>query len=172
LLQLPPYHIIQANITDYYKTLHLYFLDREKGNEFQRLTEVRKQHKEMKPGIEKALFFFYVGYTHLQEVLTPGQQLFFKKSDELFGDNIPDSIGDIIVSKSRFVMKKYLDYLTFNGRSIIIFLSVLSGYVWVYLAYEIIILNIILVISVYKYERIFAGIYQPGVKDPAKPFEK
>jgi len=155
-------HIIQANITDYYKTLHLYFLNKEKGYEFQRLSEVRKQHKEMKPGIEKALFFFYVGYTSLQEALTPKQQLFFKKSDEHYGEMIPDNIGNIITSKSRIVMKKYLDYLTFNGRSIILFLSVLTGYVWIYFALEIIILNIVLIISIYKYERIFAWFFQPG----------
>ena len=155
-------HIIQANITDYYKTLHLYFLNKEKGYEFQRLSEVRKQHKEMKPGIEKMLFFFYIGYTSLQEALTPKQQLFFKKSDEYYGDNIPDHIGKVITCKSRIVMKKYLDFLTFNGRSIILFLSVLSGYVWIYLAYEIIILNIVLIISIYKYERIFACFFQPG----------
>ena len=155
-------HIVQANITDYYKTLHLYFLNKEKGYEFQRLSEVRKQHKEMKPGIEKTLFFFYIGYTSLQEALTPKQQLFFKKSDEYYGENIPDHVGKIFTDKSKIVMKKYLDYLTFNGRSIVLFLAVLSGYVWIYLAYEIIILNIILIISIYKYEKIFAWFCQPG----------
>ena len=157
-------HIVQANITDYYKTLHLFFLNKEKGYEFQRLSEVRKQHKEMKPGIEKALFFFYVGYTSLQEALTPKQQLFFKKIDENYGENIPDYVSSVIRNKSRIVMKKYLDFLTFNGRSVIMFLSVLTGYVWVYLAFEIIILNIILIISIYKYERIFAWFFQPGEK--------
>ena len=164
-------HIIQANITDYYKTLHLYFLDTEKGYEFQRSTEVRKQHKEMKPGIEKALFFFYVGYTSLQEVLTPKQQLFFEKLDKYYEDRTPDYVRSFVTIKSRIVMKKYLDYMTFNGRSIILFLAVLSGYVWVYFAYEIIVLNIFLIISVYKYERIFAWFYDPKIKktDPADP---
>jgi len=149
-------HLIQANITDYYKTLHLFFLNPEKGSEFQKLAELRKQHKEMKPGIEKALFFLYLGYTSLQEALTPKQQLFFKKADEYNNGRISDDISHTITLRSKKVMKKYLDLMTFNGRSIILFFAVLSGYVWVYFLYEIIILNIVLAISIYKYEKIFS----------------
>ena len=158
-------HLVQANITDYYKTLHLFFINREKGSEFQNLTEVRKQYREMKPGIEKVLFYFYMGYTSLQEALTPKQQFFLKKLREKYGDNIPDSVSGIITNRSKKVMKKYLDYMTFNGRSIILFLAVLSGYVWIYFIYEIIILNIILAISIYKYEKIFASFSESTKKN-------
>ena len=149
-------HIVQANITDYYKTLHLFFLNTKKESEFHKLADLRKQYKEMKTGVEKTLFFLYMGYTSLQETLTPKQQFFFKKLNETYGENIPDSVGSTFTRKSRTVMKKYLDYLTFNGRSVILFIAVLSGYVWIYFIYEIIILNIILAISIYKYEKIFA----------------
>ena len=50
-------HLVQANITDYYKTLHLYFISKDKGAEFQSLEQVRARHKEMKYGINKFLLF-------------------------------------------------------------------------------------------------------------------
>ena len=56
-------HLVQANITDYYKTLHLYFISKDKGAEFQSLEQVRARHKEMKYGINKFFYFLYRGYT-------------------------------------------------------------------------------------------------------------
>ena len=41
-------HLVQANITDYYETLHLYFISKDKGSEFQSLEQVEAKHKEMK----------------------------------------------------------------------------------------------------------------------------
>ena len=148
-------HLIQANITDYYKTLHLYFLSKEKGSEFQNCDEVRKQYQEMKPGAGKILFFFYMGYTSLQEILTPKLQAFLKKMNKTYGDRSSYDFPPGLTGKSKEVMKKYLDLMTFNGRSIILFLAVLTGHVWIYFIYEIIILNIILIISIHKYEKIF-----------------
>ncbi len=46
-------HLVQANITDYYKTLHFIFISKDKGAEFQSLEQVRARHKEMKYGINK-----------------------------------------------------------------------------------------------------------------------
>ena len=147
-------HLIQANITDYYKTLHLYFVSREKGSEFQSLDELRSQYNEMKPGAGKVLFFLYLGYTSIQEAFTPKLQAFLKYLRTTYGGNIPDNIQENFRHQSKCLMKNYLDLLTFNGRSILLFLTVLTGYVWIYLFYEIVILNIILVISIHKYEKI------------------
>ena len=59
-------HLVQANITDYYKTLHLYFISKDKGSEFQSLEQVEAKHKEMKYGINKFFYFLYRWYTMLQ----------------------------------------------------------------------------------------------------------
>ena len=148
-------HLIQANITDYYKTLHLYFISKEKGSEFQQLHEVRAQYKEMKSGIGKVLFFFYVGYTSLQETVTPKLQLFLKKLHDVYGEEyIPDFVRNMFCRESKRLMKNVIDFMTFNGRIIVLFLAVLTGYVWVYFFYEIVILNIVLLIAIYKHEKI------------------
>ena len=60
-------HLLQANITDYYKTLHLYFISKEKGAEFQSLEQVVAQHKQTKYGITKFFYLLYRWYTLIQE---------------------------------------------------------------------------------------------------------
>lgn len=147
-------HLIQANITDYYKTLHLFFVSKEKGSEFQNFDEVRTQYKEMKPGIGKMLFFLYMGYTSLQEIVTPKLQLMLKNLHAKYGNDIPENIRIDFRRQSGRLMKQFIDFMTFNGRTIVLFISVLTGYVWFYFFFEIVILNIILFISIYKHEKI------------------
>ena len=156
-------HIIQANITDYYKTLHLYFISSEKGSEFQRLYKIREQYENMNPGIEKILFFFYMGYTSLQEAATPKLQRFLNKIYDVYKhhyipnytpDYIPDYMREMFCRESKRLMKNVIDYMTFNGRIFILFIAVLTGYVWIYFFYEIIVLNIVLLIAIYKHEKI------------------
>ena len=48
---------------------------------------------------------------------------------------------------------RYIDLLTFNGRTIVMFIVVLTGEVWAYFLYEIIVLNVVLVISIRKHEK-------------------
>jgi hypothetical protein len=151
-------HLIQANITDYYKTLHLYFVNREKGKEFQQLDEVRSQYNQMKGGIPKVLFFFYVLYTRLQEKATPKLQIMLKALHAKYGDDIPENIRLDFRQKSSRLMKRFIDLMTFNGRTVVLFITVLFGHVWLYFLFEIILLNIILSISIYKHERICESI--------------
>ncbi|MDR2915423.1 MAG: CDP-alcohol phosphatidyltransferase family protein [Tannerella sp.] len=150
-------HLIQANITDYYKTLHLYFVSKEKGYEFQNFDEIRTQYKNMKPGVGKVLFFFYMGYTSLQETVTPKLQLMLKNFHSKYGDDIPEDIRIDFRRQSGYLMKRFIDLMTFNGRTIILFIAVLTGYTWFYFFYEIVILNIILLISIHKHENICAS---------------
>ncbi|HCC52125.1 MAG TPA: CDP-alcohol phosphatidyltransferase [Porphyromonadaceae bacterium] len=147
-------HLVQANITDYYKTLHLYFIGKEKGMEFQYLDEIRRQYREMKSGPGKVLFFLYMGYTSFQETVTPKLQQMLKYLRLKYGNDIPENIRSAFRQKSMRLMKRYIDLMTFNGRTFVLFIVVLAGPVWIYFLYEIIILNIILGISVHKHEKI------------------
>ncbi|MDR0796142.1 MAG: CDP-alcohol phosphatidyltransferase family protein [Tannerella sp.] len=146
-------HILQANITDYYKTLHLYFESKEKGDEFQNKEQVRNQQHQMKNRPEKFLFSMYTIYTSLQEKMTPDLQQLLKWLQEKYGDDFPQEIRLSFCRQNARFMKRYIDFLTFNGRTIVLFLLVLSGYVWFYFIYEIIILNLILFLSIKKHEK-------------------
>lgn len=149
-------HLVQANITDYYKTLHLYFISKDKGGEFQTLEQVRAQHKEMKLGINKTFYFLYRGYTLLQVKATPCLQRMLASLHAKYGDDIPENIRVSFRKRSSQLMG-LIDLLTFNGRTIVMFIVVLIGEVWIYFLYEIIILNIVLLVAMRKHEKMCAS---------------
>lgn len=148
-------HLVQANITDYYKTLHLYFISKDKGAEFQSLEQVEARHKEMKYGINKAFYFLYRWYTLLQVKATPTLQQMLRSLHARYGDDIPQDIRLRFRKQSRSLMR-LVDLLTFNGRTLVMFVIVLSGQVWAYYLYEIIVLNIVLVVAMKKHEKMCA----------------
>ncbi|MDR1402810.1 MAG: CDP-alcohol phosphatidyltransferase family protein [Tannerellaceae bacterium] len=145
-------HLVQANITDYYKTLHLYFISKEKGAEFQTLEQIGRQHKETKPGLNKIFYFLYKAYTSIQEKATPAIQKMLHSLHNEYGDDIPDDIRIVFRKKSRELMP-LIDLMTFNGRTIVMFIIILSGYIWTYFLYEIIVLNIVLYIVTRKAQK-------------------
>ncbi len=147
-------HLMQANITDYYKTLHLFFINKEKGAEFQTLEQIKAQHKAMKPGINKTFFFLYVCYTTIQVKATPKLQLMLKNLRGKYGEDLPDEVRVDFRRQSTWIMKHYLDFLTFNGRTIVMFVVVLTNEIWIYFLYEIIVLNLVLLLSMKKYEKL------------------
>ena len=149
-------HLVQANITDYYKTLHLYFISKDKGAEFQSLEQVIARHKEMKLGINKTFYFLYRGYTLLQVKATPALQRMLQSLHAKYGDDLPENVRIAFRKQSRELMR-YIDLLTFNGRTIVMFIVVLVGEVWVYFLYEIIVLNIVLLLSMRKHEKMCAS---------------
>lgn len=149
-------HLVQANITDYYKTLHLYFISKDKGSEFQSLEQVEAKHKEMKYGINKFFYFLYRWYTMLQVKATPTLQRMLQNLHAKYGDNIPENIRVDFRKQSRHLMR-YIDLLTFNGRTMVMFVIVLTGQVWAYYLYEIIVLNIVLAIVMRKHEKMCAS---------------
>ena len=146
-------HMLQANITDYYKTLHLYFISKEKGSEFETVEQVGKRYQQMVSGISKFFYFLYYRYTKVQEKTTPMLQKMLANLHTKYGEDFPEDLRIAFRKKSRQLMK-LIDLLTFNGRTLVMFAVVLSGYVWVYYLYEIFVLNTVLYIAVKKHEKI------------------
>ena len=153
-------HMIQANITDYYKTLHLFFESKEKGKEFQNREQISAQQRKMKTGFSKFIYSLYEIYTGIQEKLTPVLQQLLGRLQTTYGDDIPQNIRLNFRQKSNHLMKYCIDFMTFNGRTTILFLVILSGYVWIYFIYEIIILNIFLYVAIQKHEKMCRRIYK------------
>lgn len=156
-------HLLQAGITDYYKTLHLYFVSKEKGKEFQRTEQVKAQRKEIKKRVNKFFYVLYGSYTWVQERLTPVLQAMLRTLHARYGDDIPEPIRLCFRRQSRRLMKRTIDWMTFNGRTLVLFAVMLlsvrwSGLVWIYFAYEIVVLNTVLYVSVRKHERMCAAI--------------
>ena len=146
-------HLIQANITDYYKTLHLFFESKEKGKEFQTQKQVQAQQQKMKFGISKFFYSLYDIYTGIQETMTPVLQQLLIRLQAKYGEDIPENIRLDFRRKSNRLMKRCIDFMTFNGRTTVLFIVILSGYVWIYFVFEIILLNGILFIAIRKHEK-------------------
>ena len=123
---------------------------------FQSLEQVIARHKEMKLGINKAFYFLYRGYTLLQVKATPSLQHMLQSLHAKYGDDIPENVRVAFRKQSRDLMR-YIDLLTFNGRTIVMFVVVLVGEVWVYFLYEIIVLNFVLLMSMRKHEKMCAS---------------
>ncbi|MBK7095267.1 MAG: CDP-alcohol phosphatidyltransferase family protein [Saprospiraceae bacterium] len=165
-------HARQAAMADYYKTFHLFLISRKKGEEFDNYENLRILYLETKwkdDWIYKFFLFFYRFYTIGQERITPKLQNLIKIIDTKYLGDIPDNIRVEFRQKSRNLMP-LLDWLTFNGRTPVLFILSIAGALLIntkwaviplgYYLFEIFILNLVLFMSVRKHEKICTEISQ------------
>ncbi len=145
-------NFIQAGITDYYKTAHLYFISQKKGEEFDTVERVKAKHAAMPKGINRFLYRLYIYYTTLQTWVTPQLQKMLKRISAKYGEDFPEDIR-LLLRKTSLKVMPYLNITTFNGRSIALLVAVLTQNFWIYLLFEIICLNLLLLLAIKKYER-------------------
>lgn len=143
-------HALQAGVTDYYKTLHLRFISAKTGQEFESYEQIKARIQSMSPGIEKLFFQLYRGYSWVQSCLTPNLQ----KMLSLLGRQGASEEERRHFRKVSKIVMKSVDLLTFNGRTIPLFLIALTGRFELYFLYEIIFLNIVLVLSIAQHEEL------------------
>jgi len=145
-------NLLQANVLDYYKTLHLYFISKSKGSEFNSLENISDQHHQTKRGISKTLYLLYLWYSRLQTITTPQLQKMLKGLHEQYGEDFPEDLRLRFRAKSKKRMP-LIDLFSFNGRSPVLFLCVLCNCLWVDFIYEILVLNVLLVIAILRHEK-------------------
>lgn len=145
-------HINQAALTDYYKTLHLFFVSKEKGKEFENSEQIKARVAAMPAGINRFFSKLYIIYTQNQERQTPKLQSFLKSLKVKYGNDIPEGTRLAFRAKSKELMK-LIDFMTFNGRSIVLFLAVIFNVVWVYFIWDIVVLNILKRVIRVKHEK-------------------
>ncbi|MDR3327022.1 MAG: CDP-alcohol phosphatidyltransferase family protein [Prevotellaceae bacterium] len=145
-------NLVQANITDYYKTLHLYFISLKKGDEFDTVDRVKERYSQMSNGINRWLYWLYFWYSVLQTKITPQLQKLLVRLKTKYGEDFPEDVRTELKQKSLEVMP-YINLTTFNGRSVALLFAILTGQMWIYLLYEIVVLNIVLKIAVVKHEK-------------------
>ena len=153
------FHSKQAEMADYYRNVHLLFLKGKAGSELDNSTELTTRFKELtwsKNFGAKIVLFFYRNYTTDQENRSPRLQVLFRLLRERFGDVAPESFRNDFREKSLPLMK-YTNILSFNTRSIALFVSILLGWPWLYFVFELTVLNILLVYMVTRHEKISKG---------------
>ena len=143
-------HTYECQLADYYRNIHLYFLKGEAGSEFDHYAQQKEKYAEMPfrgHAIEKIFQWFYVNYTHTQELATPQFQRLWSSIKRVYGDNIPQDFRDRFRQKSLPLMK-YTNILTFNTRAIVLYAACLIDEPWIYPTFELTVL-----LAIYLYMR-------------------
>ena len=150
-------HAKQAAMADYYRQFHLYFLKGKEGSELDSVDQLDNDFAAVPwkgHFWKKVTMMFYRNYTANQEVMTPSMQTLRRKLKKLFGDDIvPDQFRNDFRLKSKPLMK-YPNMLSFNTRVIALFISIIVRMPWLYFAFELTVLNLMLVYMILRHESI------------------
>ena len=149
-------HAKQAASADYYRQFHLFFLKGKEGSELDSTEALDRENATLtwrNNFLKKLTITGYRNYTANQEVLTPNLQRLRRGLKEIFGEReISQSFRDAFRAKSLPLMK-YTNMLSFNTRIIAMFIAVLIGTPWLYFAFELVVLNAMLVYMIVTHER-------------------
>lgn len=150
-------HAKQAAMADYYRQFHLYFLKGEEGSELENANNLKKKLAELswsRNFWKKLTMTFYTNYTVNQEATTRSMQELRAELRRRFPDGVvPQSFRDAFRIKSLPLMK-YTNILSFNWRTIALFTSLFLQMPWLYFAFELTVLNILLIYMVIRHEKI------------------
>src|SRR5574344_708685 len=139
-------HTNQSALADYYRNIHLFFLNGKNGSEFDNSRQQREilHNTPLKGNFWKCAFTWgYARYCSKQERQTPQFQRFIKEVSSRYGKKIEDIPQDM---RKEFLdgslpLMKYTNILTFNVRAICIYISCVINIPWLYMLVEILILG-------------------------------
>lgn len=150
-------HAKQAAMADYYRQFHLYFLKGDEGSELETAFTLKRHLASLswkKNFWKKLTLSTYTNYTLQQEATAPAMQRLRRELAKRFPDGkIPSKFREDFRRKSLPLMK-YTNILSFNWRTIALFTSLFLTMPWLYFAFELTILNILLIYMVVRHERI------------------
>ncbi|MDR0430504.1 MAG: CDP-alcohol phosphatidyltransferase family protein [Tannerellaceae bacterium] len=152
------FHTKQASMADYYRNVHLLFLKGKAGSELSNSETLKENLKKTgwKKGFVYKLFdIFYLNYTVRQEKQSPNLQQMMTVIREKYNDEAPEWFRKAFREKSLPLMK-YTNMLSFNTRIIVLFISLFINKPWIYFAFEMTVLNIMLIYMIMKHERFCA----------------
>ena len=149
-------HAKQAAMADYYRQFHLYFLKGEDGSELERADLLREKLASLswsRDFWQKLTLTFYTNYTVQQEATTRSMQRLRAALRRRFPyGRIPQSFRDAF-RRASLPLMKYTNILSFNWRTIALFTSLFLEMPWLYFAFELTVLNFLLVMMVARHER-------------------
>jgi hypothetical protein len=155
-------HAKQCQLADYYRNIHLYFLKGKQGSELDNSRKVKADYDALtwrKDFVYKLFLFFYRRYTLSQEEMSPRFQQFKQQLDARYQEEIPMSLREEFRAGSLPLMK-WANILTFNTRAIVLYLSLLAFQPWIYLIFELTVMNVIWWYMRSKHEALCARLIQ------------
>lgn len=151
-------HGLQAAMADYYRQFHLYFVKGPEGSELDGSENLKRKYREMKWSREpwgKLVLLFYINYTVGQESRTPWMQRLRRELYRKYGNQVPPREFRERFRRASLPLMKYTNILSFNVRTWALFAAILIFRMpWLYFAFELTVLNVLLVYMVVRHERI------------------
>lgn len=153
-------HSRQCALADYYRNIHLWVALGKGDSELDTSTEQQRRMESLrwnkKEWFEKFYLFFYVRYTRSQERQTPEFQLIKPLLDKLPMDNpIRQQFR-----KESLPLMPLCNILTFDTRVGVLFLSLLVGHPWIYIIFEITVLEILRFYTRHRHEALCHKLHQ------------
>lgn len=153
-------HSRQCALADYYRNIHLWVALGKGDSELDTSTEQQRRMESLrwnkKEWFEKFYLFFYVRYTRSQERQTPEFQLIKPLLDKLPVDNpIRQQFR-----KESLPLMPLCNILTFDTRVGVLFLSLLVGHPWIYIIFEITVLEILRFYTRHRHEALCHKLHQ------------
>ena len=153
-------HSRQCALADYYRNIHLWVSLGKGDSELDTSIEQQRRMESLrwnkKEWFEKFYLFFYVRYTRSQERQTPEFQLIKPLLDKLPVDNpIRQQFR-----KESLPLMPLCNILTFDTRVGVLFLSLLVGHPWIYIIFEITVLEILRFYTRHRHEALCHKLHQ------------
>lgn len=155
-------HSTQSTIADYYRNVHLHFLEGNGHSELVRssdLTARRKAITSWRGWFEWMWLFFYASYTRKQENWTPQLQRLLRAVGERSTAELPEGFLQEFRARSLPLMPM-TNILTFNSRFFALVIAMLLGMPWLYLFYEMVVLTALLFYMRYTHEKMCVQLYE------------
>lgn len=153
-------HSRQCALADYYRNVHLWVTLGKDKSELDTSVEQQRRMQSFrwnkKEWFEKFYLFFYVRYTRSQERQTPEFQLIKPLLDKLPVDNpIRQQFR-----KESLPLMPLCNILTFDTRVGVLFFSLLIGHPWIYIIFEITVLEILRFYTRHRHEALCHKLHQ------------
>lgn len=148
-------HGKQCQLADYYRNIHLFFIKGKQGSELDNYQKLRAELHTLswkRDGMWMVFLYFYGNYTHSQEQMTPSFQRLRESIARQYGNApLPAQLCADFRAGSLPLMK-YANILTFNTRAIVLYVVLLLGQPWLYLVFEIVVMNALFFYMRFRHE--------------------
>lgn len=155
-------HSTQSTIADYYRNIHLHFLSQRDYSELVRSSELtarRQAISSWRGWFEWLWLFFYASYTRKQENWTPQLQRLLRAVGERNAEELSEEFLREFRAASLPLMPM-TNILTFNSRFFVLVIAMLIGMPWIYLLYEMVVLNVVLFYMRWRHEKMCKDFYK------------
>ena len=155
-------HSPQSSLSDYYRQIHLFFLKGKNGSELDNYASQRAIYEGLakKDVLGRAFYFNYANYCKSQEKRTPEFQRLMAEMKKKYNgaEALPEDVKQEFLAQSRPLMP-FTNILTFNTRAICVYISALIGLPWIYMVFEITVMQAMYVYMHRKHEALCKETY-------------